>query len=573
MIRGDGTSYYEADPHEHTLRDITIGELLDERARELPDQEAVVYSVYDEEGINVRWTYSELKQKVDRVAKGLMAIGVEKDEKVALWATNLPEWILMEFAMAKIGAVLVTVNVNYQPPELEYLLTQSNSSSLFLMEGFRDTDYLGTINQLAPELASSQPGDLNCPKLPDLKRVVFIGDQVPPGTFNFNQLDEMADEVSEKEFSERQSRISPQDLVQIQYTSGTTGFPKGAMLSNYNLVNNAFFLADRLGVKPGKRYLSGMPLFHTGGCVCHALATIAGGGTVIELVYFDPVKMMQALQKEKATHYLGVPTMLIGIMQHPEFPEYDFSSLEIVMSGGSPVPIEVAREVEEKMGCKVLVVFGLTEAGPVITLAKPEEPLELRVETVGSALPYMEIKIADPETGKPVPLGEYGEFCNRGYNIMPGYYQMPDKTAETIDEEGWLHTGDLGVMSESGHCNIVGRIKDMIIRGGENLYTREIEELLITHPKIMDVYIVGVPDKKWGEEVAAFAKLHPDQQLDLEEMRSFCEGKLARHKRPKYLTLVDEFPLTGSGKVQKFKLRETFVKEKGLEEADNIKYA
>lgn len=573
MIRGDGTSYYEADSHAYPLRDITIGELLDERARELPDQEAVVYSVYQDEGIDVRWTYSQLKEKVDTVARGLMAMGIEKGEKIALWATNLPEWILMEFAAAKIGAVLVTVNVNYQPPELEYLLKQSNSSSLFLMKGFRDADYLGTISGLAPELTSSPPGDLRCPKLPDLKRVVFIGDHVPPGTLNFNQLYEMAPQVSPEELASRQSQVSPQDPVQIQYTSGTTGFPKGATLSHYNLVNNSFFLAERLGVKPGSRYLSGMPLFHTGGCVCHALAAVAGGGTIIELVYFDPLKMMQSLQNERATHYLGVPTMLIGIMQHAEFPKHDFSSLEIVMSGGSPVPIEVAREVEQKMGCKVLVVFGLTEASPVITLAKQEEPLELRVETVGAPLPYMDIKISDPETGAPVPLGEYGEFCCRGYNIMLGYYRMPDKTVETIDEEGWLRTGDLGIMRETGHCNIVGRIKDMIIRGGENIYGREIEELLITHPKIMDVYIVGVPDLKWGEEVAAFIKLHPGQQMDIEELRAFCEGKVARHKRPKHLVFVDEFPLTGSGKVQKFKLRELFVKQKGLEEVEKTRYA
>jgi len=437
-----------------------------------------------------------------------MAMGIEKGEKVALWATNLPEWVLMEFAMAKIGAVLVTVNVNYQPPEIEYLLKQSNSSSLFLMGGFRDADYLATIRDHIPELASSEPGELNCQKFPDLKRVVFIGDEVPPGMLNFNELYRMAEQVSEEDLARRQSQVSPQDPVQIQYTSGTTGFPKGATLSNYNLVNNSFFLAERMGVKPGKRYLSGMPLFHTGGCVCHMLASVAGGGTAIEMVYFDPVKMMQALQAERATHYLGVPTMLIGMLQHPEFDNYDFSSLEVVMSGGSPVPIEVAREVEEKIGCKVLVVFGLTEASPVITLAKQEEPLELRVETVGSPLPYMEVKIADPETGKPVPLGEYGEFCCRGYNIMLGYYKMPDKTAETIDEKGWLRTGDLGVLRETGHCNIVGRIKDMIIRGGENIYAREIEELLITNPGIMDVYIAGVPDKKWGEEVAAFVKLH-----------------------------------------------------------------
>jgi fatty-acyl-CoA synthase len=573
MLRGDGTSYYEADSHEQPLRDMTLGELLDARAGELSDQEALIYSTYQDEGIDVRWTYRELKEKVDLVARGLMAMGIARGEKVALWATNLPEWVLMEFALSKIGAVLVTVNVNYQPPEMEYLLTQSNVSSLFLMEGFRDTDYLDTINELAPELATSQPGDLRCGRLPDLKKVVFIGDQVPPGMLNFNQLYEMAEQVSVEELARRQAEVSPHDPVQIQYTSGTTGFPKGATLSHSNILNNAFFLADRFGIKPGKRYLSGMPLFHTGGCVCHALTSVAGGGTMIELTYFDPLKMMQALQNERATHYLGVPTMCIAIMQHPEFPKFDFSSLEVMMSGGSPVPIEVAREVEEKWGCKVLVIYGLTESSPVITFAKADEPLELRVETVGSPLPYMEVKIADPETGKPVPLGEYGELCCRGYNVMLGYYQMPDKTAETIDEEGWLHTGDLGVMRETGHCNIVGRIKDMIIRGGENIYGREIEELLITHPKILDVYIVGVPDKKWGEEVAAFVNLHPGEQMDLEELRAYCEGKLARHKRPKHLMLVDEFPLTGSGKVQKFKLREMFVKEKGLQDVDNIKYA
>ncbi|AGE22146.1 acyl-CoA synthetase [Geobacillus sp. GHH01] len=539
---------------------VTVGKLLEERARQYADREAVVYA---DRGL--RLTYRQFNDYCRLVARGLMRLGIEKGEHVAIWATNVPEWIACQFATGKMGAVLVTVNTNYRAAELEYLLRQSDSTTLFLIEQYRDSSYIDILYEIVPELRTSAPGQLQSKRLPKLKNVIFLGDKRHPGMFTWNDILAMAHDVSEEELDERMESLDPHDVINMQYTSGTTGFPKGVMLTNYNIVNNAHQVAQCMGLGEGDRLCIPVPFFHCFGCVMSTLACVTVGATMVPVVEFHPKRVLETVEAERCTALHGVPTMFIAELNDPDFAKYDLSSLRTGIMAGSPCPVEVMKAVIEKMGMKdITIAYGQTEASPVITQTRTDDPLELRVETVGRALPGVEVKIVEPGTNKEVPRGVQGELCTRGYHVMKGYYNNPEATNEAIDQDGWLHTGDLATMDENGYCRITGRLKDMIIRGGENIYPREIEEFLYKHPKILDVQVVGVPDEVYGEEVMAWIILKDGETATAEEIREFCRGNISRHKIPRYIEFTDSYPMTASGKIQKFKLREMAKQRLGL---------
>jgi fatty-acyl-CoA synthase len=551
------------------LRSITIGYLLDETAVKYPEKEAVVYKER-----NLRYTYSEFQQLCNQVAKGFLSLGINKGDNMAIWATNVPEWVLTQFAAAKMGGVLVTVNTSYRVHELEYLLRQSESTTLILIGSYRDADYLEMIREICPELNECEPGQLKSARLPHLKNVIYIGEERQPGMFLWSDLLERANRVNEEERIARQVSLDPDEVINMQYTSGTTGFPKGVMLSHINIVNNAIKVAECIRLEAEDRLCIPVPFFHCFGCVMGTLACVATGATMVPVITFDPGKVLSIVSEERCTALYGVPTMFIAELNHPDFDKYDLSSLRTGIMAGSNCPIEVMRAVVEKMGIReITIAYGQTEASPVITQTRTDDSIERRVSTVGRAHEDVEIKIVDPATGEPVPPGVQGELCTRGYLVMKGYYNMPEQTAKAIDSEGWLHTGDLATMDEEGYVRITGRLKDMIIRGGENIYPREIEEFLYTHPKILDVQVVGVPDVKYGEQVLACIKVRPGEQLTEEEVKEYCEGKIARFKIPHYIQFVSEYPMTASGKIQKFKLREQAIHMFGLEAASNIETA
>lgn len=542
----------------------TVGDLLDETVERFGERDAVVYPE-----LGIRWSWSEFQKQCNRAAKGLMRLGLGKGHHLAIWATNLPEWVITQFATGKMGAVLITVNTQYRTRELEYLLRQSDTETLILMEGFRGNSYLDMIYEICPELKESMPGQLRSARLPRLKNVIFIGDERKPGMFLWKDILALGDEVSDEELRRRQASLHPDDVINMQYTSGTTGFPKGVMLTHNNIVNNARNVAECMKLTHEDRLCIPVPFFHCFGCVMGTLACAGTGATMVPLIAFDPLKVLQAVEQERCTALHGVPTMFIAELNHPDFRKFDLSSLRTGIMAGSNCPIEVMRRVVDEMGVKeITIAYGQTESSPVITQTRTDDPIELRVSTVGRVLPNVEAKIVDPATGREVPPGVQGELCTRGYHVMKGYYKMPEATAEAIDDEGWLHTGDLAVMDENGYFRITGRLKDMIIRGGENIYPREIEEFLYTHPKILDVQIVGVPDEKYGEQVAAFIRVKEGEQLTPEEVRAFCEGKIARYKIPRHVFFVDEYPMTASGKIQKFRLREMAARELGLEKKE-----
>jgi fatty-acyl-CoA synthase len=534
------------------LREITIGQLLDETTEKYPDNDFVVYVDRD-----FRLTYREFSELVDNLAKGLMALGVQKGEKVAIWATNVPYWVALQFATAKIGAILLTVNTYYKRDELAYLLRQSEAENIFLIDGFRDTDYVQTIYDLVPELKTQERGFLKSKDFPHLKRVFFLGQEKHRGMYTLPEVLSMGRLISEADYKARQKSLSPHDVVNMQYTSGTTGFPKGVMLTHYNIVNNGYWIGENQRLGPEDKICLPVPLFHCFGCVLGVLAACSHGSTLVILETFNPYLVMASIEAEKCTALYGVSTMFIAVLEHRSFSKFDFSSLRTGIMAGSPCPIKVMRQVMEKMNMKeITICYGLTEASPVMTQTRVDDPIEKRVETVGKAMPEIEVRVVDPETNKPVPPGVQGEVCCRGYNVMKGYYNMPEATMAAIDEEGWLHSGDLGVMDEEGYLSITGRLKDMIIRGGENIYPREIEEFLYNMEGIKDVQVVGVPSKKYGEEVGAFIIPKEGYELTPEDVRDFCRGRIARYKIPKYIAFVKEYPLTASGKIQKYKLRE-----------------
>ncbi|MBO8162941.1 MAG: AMP-binding protein [Brevibacillus sp.] len=552
-----------------TIRTITIGDLLDETAERIPDQEAVVY-----QELGLRYTFAQFRNLCNQVAKGLMSLGIRAGEHIAIWATNVPEWVTAQFASAKMGGVLVTVNTSYRVHELEYLLRQSESSTLILIDSYRDANYLEMIREICPELDACQPGQLQSKRLPKLRNVIFIGSEPQPGMFLWSDLLERAASVSDEELANRQRSLQPDDVINMQYTSGTTGFPKGVMLSHVNIVNNAIKVAEAMGLHQGDRLCIPVPFFHCFGCVMGTLACVATGATMVPLITFDPEKVLTVVEEERCTALYGVPTMFIAELNHPSFPRRDLSSLRTGIMAGSPCPIEVMKRVVEQMGIRdITIAYGQTEASPVITQTRPEDSIERRVSTVGRAHDGVEVKIVDPVTGEEVGPGVQGELCTRGYLVMKGYYNMPEATQSAIDSDGWLHTGDLATVDEEGYYRITGRLKDMIIRGGENIYPREIEEFLYTHPKILDVQVVGVPDPKYGEQVLACIKVRDGETLTEEEVKQYCEGKIARFKIPHYVQFVSEYPMTASGKIQKFKLREQAIAHFGLQAADGIETA
>ncbi len=524
-------SYVAADTRSPIL-DTTVGGALREAARLAPEKWALVEGI-PEISERRRWTYEEMLRDAEAVACALAA-RFEKGERVAVWAPNIPEWVLLEYGAALAGLVLVTVNPAYQPAELEYVLKQSRSSGLFYLPSFRGNPMQSYVEQVRPRLS-------------ELREVISFAD-----------WDEfLAGADREQPLPE----VSPDDPVQIQYTSGTTGFPKGAYLHHRGITNNARFFAERLQMGPGSVYLNPMPLFHTAGCVLGVLGTSQVQGTLICQLQFEPGLFLELCESLEATHMVAVPTMLIAAMEHPDFSNRDLSSLEVVSSGGATVPADLVRRIESTLGVQFAIVYGQTESSPVITLMNPDDSPADKSETLGPVLPQTEIKVIDPETGETVPIGVQGELCTRGYLVMLGYFEMPEKTAETIDEEGWLHTGDLVTMDERGYTTITGRLKDMIIRGGENIYPREIEEVLFEHPQVADVAVVGLPDERFGEIVAAFVRdADPQACADDEELHDYMRQHLSPQKTPALWFHVEDFPMTASGKIQKFALREMWEK-------------
>jgi fatty-acyl-CoA synthase len=546
------------------IKSITIGDLLDETAGKYGEKEALVYQ---ERGI--RYSFSQFQEICNQAARGFLSLGIQKGENIAIWATNVPEWVISQFATAKMGGVLVTVNTSYRTHELEYLLRQSESATLLLIDSYRDADYLAMIREICPELSECEPGNLRSARLPNLRNVIYIGEERQPGMFLWSDLMDRAELVSEEERLARQQTLLPDEVINMQYTSGTTGFPKGVMLSHINIVNNAIKVAEcqRLGVED--RVCIPVPFFHCFGCVMGTLACVATGATMVPVTTFDPGMVLSIVENERCTALYGVPTMFIAELNHPTFAERDLSSLRTGIMAGSLCPIEVMKNVVEKMGIRdITIAYGQTESSPVITQTRPEDSIERKVATVGRVHDGVEAKVIDPTTGESLPPGVQGELCTRGYLVMKGYYNMPDQTQQAIDSDGWLHTGDLATVDEEGYYRITGRLKDMIIRGGENIYPREIEEFLYTHPKILDVQIVGVPDAKYGEQVLACIRVKPGETLTEDDIRAYCDGRIARYKIPRYIQFMEEYPMTASGKIQKFKLREQAMQTFGVVAAD-----
>ena len=537
------------------LRKLTLGRMLDDTIGRYPDNEALIYVDRD-----LRMTYTEFGRVVDQLARGLMALGVAKGEKVAVWATNVPYWVALQFATAKIGAILLTVNTNYKRAELAYLLEQSETENLFIIDGHMDTDYLQTVYDLVPELKEQERGRLQSARFPHLKRLFFLGMEKHRGFYALPEVMAMAAMTPPEAYAARQAELTPDDVVNMQYTSGTTGFPKGVMLTHVNIGNNGYWVARNQRFSEKDRLCVPVPLFHCFGCVMGVLGAVSHGATLVILEKFDPVQVMASVEQERCTALYGVPTMFIAVLGHKLFDKFDFSSLRTGIMAGSPCPVQVMRQVIDKMNLReITICYGLTEASPVITQTLPDDDLRRRTETVGRAMPHIDVKIVDPETGRILGPGEQGEVCCRGYSVMKGYYNMPEATAKTIDDEGWLHSGDLGVMDADGYLAITGRHKDMIIRGGENIYPREIEEFIYRMEGVVDVQVVGVPSRKYGEEVGAFVIKKPEVDLKAEDIQDFCRGQISRFKIPRHIAFVDGYPMTASGKVQKYKLQEMSV--------------
>lgn len=538
------------------LMNKTIGQLLEEVAEKFPNNDAVVFPNRE-----LRYSYEAFNRHCRQVAKGLMKLGVEKGDHLAVWTSNQPEWLAAQFATGKMGAVLVTVNTNFQTTELEYLLSHSDATTLILMESYKGTSYVDMLYTIVPELKTSVPGKLQSESLPYLKNVIILGEKRFPGMFLWSDIIKLGLEVEDETLEKRQAELHPDDVINMQYTSGTTGYPKGVMLSHYNLINNANSIATCMNLTDKDRLCIPVPFFHTFGCVLGTLTSVTAGTSMVVIEEFHAEQVLKAVEAEKCTALHGVPTMFIAELNHPNFEKYDLSSLRTGIMAGSTCPIEVMRAVTEKMGVKeITIAYGQTESSPVITQTRTNDPLEIRVTTVGRPLPNVEVKIVEPGTDREVPRNVEGELCTRGYHVMKGYYKNEKVTRETIDADGWLHTGDLAVMDDNGYCRIVGRLKDMIIRGGENIYPREIEEYFYLHPKVLDVQVVGVPDEFYGEEVMAWVKLKEKQTASAEEIREFFKSRISHHKIPRFIQFCEEFPLTASGKIQKFKLR-----QKGIE--------
>jgi fatty-acyl-CoA synthase len=534
------------------LLEYTFGDLLEKWARETPEHDFIVYP-----DRNLRFTYSQFNKRVNQLAKGLISIGVRPGDKVGIWATNVPDWSTFMYACAKIGAILVTINTSYKLTELEFLIKNADLHTLCIIDGYRDSDYVNMTFELVPELKTCVRGELTSSKFPVLRNVVFIGPQKHKGMFNTHELILLGSYLPDDDLNEARQKISCHDVVNMQYTSGTTGFPKGVMLSHFNIINNGFATGECMKYTQADRLLVCVPLFHCFGCVLAMCAVITHGCTMVFVEEFDPLMVLASVQKEKCTALYGVPTMFIAELNHPMFDMFDLSSLRTGIMAGSLCPIETMNQVMEKMNCRdLIIVYGLTESSPGMTATRVTDAPEIRATTVGTNYPGVEVRVVDPETGEECPPEKQGEICCRGYNVMKGYYNNPEATAKAIDKDGWLHSGDLAVKTSDGFYRITGRIKDMIIRGGENIYPREIENFLYQMPQIEMVEVAGIQDEKYGEIVGAFIKLRAGKTLTQEEVQEFCRGQISRHKIPKHVIFIDEFPKTASGKIQKYKLRE-----------------
>ncbi len=533
----------------------TIGQVIHEAALSYPENLALIQPEF-----KLRQNYRDFYASCRETAKGLMAMGVKRGDKISVWTTNIPQWVYLQFSLGMIGGILVTVNTNYQSHELEYILEQSDSTTLFLMDSYRDTSFYNTVRNVMPEVDGCKPGHLVCAKLPLMKNIVYIGEKVStPGMFKFEDMINMGKSITDQELEDRMTSLDDQDVINMQYTSGTTGFPKGVMLTHHNIVNNARMLGDVMGMTEKDSLLIQVPLFHCFGCVMSTLNCVYHASAMVVLEFFDPAKALQTIAAERCTAVNGVPTMFVAMLHHPDFDHYDMSSLRTGTMAGALCPEETMNQVRTKMHCsEVVIAFGQTECAPVMTMTRRDDPVNLRVTTVGRLLPDVEGKIIDPETGKDSLVNVQGEIVTRSACVMRGYYKMPKDTTETIDKEGWLHTGDLGEVDQNGYFKVTGRIKDMIIRGGENIYPRELENFFYAHPKVMNVQVIGIPDKKYGEQVLAAIQLKDGFKATPEEFIEFCKGKIARHKIPKYWELVDNYPMTASGKIQKYKLKEIF---------------
>ena len=552
-----------------TLIEKTFSQVLDAMVEEFPDQYAIKYTTLD-----YTRTYSQFRDDVDQVARSLIAMGVKAGDKVAVWATNVPQWYLTFWAATKIGAVLVTVNTAYKIHEAEYLLRQSDTHTLVMIESYRDSPYAKIIEELCPELETAEAGKpLHCKRLPFLRNIVTVGYR-QKGCMTWEEAMALAPRTPMEEVRRRAAAVSPYDVANMQYTSGTTGFPKGVMLTHHNIVNNGKCIGDRMDLSTADRMMIQVPMFHCFGMVLAMTASMTHGATILPLPYFSPKPALACINNERITAFHGVPTMFIAMLEHEDFPKTDFSYMRTGIMAGSPCPIAVMQDVVNKMHMsEITIVYGQTEAAPGCTMSSTDDSLEVRVNTVGRPLPEIECKIVDPETGEDLPDNVDGEFVARGYNIMKGYYKMPGATAAAIDKEGWLHTGDLARRDENGNFKITGRIKDMIIRGGENIYPKEIEDFIYTHPKVSDVQVIGVPDEQYGEEIMACVILKEGETMTEQEMKQYVLDHMAKHKVPRYVDFVDAFPMNAAGKILKYKMREDAVKKLNLQKAASIETA
>lgn len=537
---------------EFELRQWTLGQILDHAIARFPDQEALVYADRD-----YRLTWAELGQLVDSFARGLMALGVQKGEKVAIWAANIPWWVAIQFATAKIGAILLPINTNYRQHELRYVLEQSGCENLFLMDSIRDHCLVDSLLAIAPEIHKQPRAALDCEALPKLRRVFYLGAEKHRGMYSVPELLAMAEMTDQADYDSRQASLSPWDAINMQYTSGTTGFPKGVLLTHVGIGLNGWWIGQNQAFTARDRVCLPVPLFHCFGCVLGVLACVNHGACMVILETFNPAHVLTAIHKERCTALYGVPTMFLAELEHRSFDSARMKSLRTGIMAGSICPEPLMRRVVEDMHMgEITICYGLTEASPVITQSHISDPLTSRCQSVGKTLPGVEMRVINPESGEDAPTGASGEIVCRGYNVMQGYYKMAEETARAIDAQGWLHTGDLGRLDACGYLYITGRMKDMIIRGGENIYPREIEEFLLSMPGVLDVQVVGCPSRKYGEEVAAFFLVRDNCVISAKTVREFCRGEIAWFKIPKHVAVLDKYPLTASGKIQKYRLRQ-----------------
>ncbi len=565
MVKNLITMSYASGTSDKPLLGTPIPQLFDNTVARFAEREAVV-SVHQD----IRWSYQELSEHVDRLAKAFIAAGFEKGDRVGVWSPNNVEWLLTQYATAKAGLVLVTINPAYRAHEVAYVLAQSGCKGLMIQNQFKSSDYVGMLLELCPDLAATNPGQLRSDKFPKLTTVISMSSTAESGVYDWQEFLKLADTVGEQEMQTRQYDQDMDDAINIQYTSGTTGFPKGATLSHHNILNNGYFVASIMNFTEQDRLVIPVPLYHCFGMVMGNLGCLTHGACAIyPSEGFEPEAVLQAVQQERATALFGVPTMFIAELALPNFSDYELQSLRTGIMAGAPCPVETMKQVNELMHMtEVEIAYGMTETSPVSFQTRVDAPLDKRVSTVGRVHPHVEVKIIDPETGSMRPTGEMGELCTRGYSVMLGYWENEEATRAAIDSDGWMHTGDTAVMDAEGYVNIVGRIKDMIVRGGENVYPREIEEFLMTHDAIESVQVTGVPDPKFGEEIIAWVSLKEGASVSAEEIQSFCRDNIAHFKVPRYIRFSDEFPMTVTGKVQKYKMREISIRELQLEELD-----